>query len=240
MKYEAKQSSATVPISEASGTPWASITQTNASTYSANVVGCTGCHLITEDEWLTIARNIIGVASNWSGGVVGSGYIYSGHNDYSPANIIDASTDDNDGYYGTGNSISSGANQKRTLTLSNGAVIWDFSGNLKEFTAGVIAGGQQPGLSGETAYATKQFNNVSLLWNGLPAAAQPGNVYPGASSWSGTQGIGALYSNYGQVADRAYARGGSYGSISSAGVLGIDFVASPNGYSTDKGFRVAR
>lgn len=34
---------------------------------------------------MTIAQNVFGVASNWSGGAVGSGYIYSGHNDNDPA-----------------------------------------------------------------------------------------------------------------------------------------------------------
>lgn len=98
MKYEAKQVSATVPISQASGTPWVSISQVDAVNYAGNVAGCTGCHLVTEAEWLTIAHNALKVASNWSGGSVGSGYIYSGHSDGTPANPVAGSTDDNDSY----------------------------------------------------------------------------------------------------------------------------------------------
>ena len=63
MKYEAKQASATVPISQPSGTLWATITQTNAIAYSPNVAGCTGCHLITEAEYLTIAPTTSSVST---------------------------------------------------------------------------------------------------------------------------------------------------------------------------------
>ena len=64
MKYAASQSSSTVPISLAANTPWVNITQTAAIANSANVAGCSGCHLITDAEWLTIAKNALGVASN--------------------------------------------------------------------------------------------------------------------------------------------------------------------------------
>ena len=39
-------------------------------------------------EWMTLAANVLSVPSNWSGGSVGSGYIYSGHNDNDPPNPI--------------------------------------------------------------------------------------------------------------------------------------------------------
>lgn len=67
---------------------------------------------------------------NWSGGTVGVGFIYSGHNDNSPALTIATSSDDANGYAGTGNS--SPSNQKRTHTFSNGEVIWDYAGNVWE------------------------------------------------------------------------------------------------------------
>lgn len=83
---------------------------------------------------MTIAADVLSVKYNWSGGEVGSGYIYSGHNDNAPANALAASTDDTDGYIGTGNSVASGDNQRRTLYLSSGDVIWDLSGNVWEWT----------------------------------------------------------------------------------------------------------
>ena len=161
MKYEAKNAGSNVPISQASGIPWATISQTNAIAYSQNVAGCTGCHLITEAEWLTIAQNVLSVPSNWSGGAVGSGYIYKGHCDNAPIAglpLTEASTDDGNGYYLTGNT--SPSNQRRTLTLTNGEVIWDIAGNVNEWTSGQTTG-NQPGIVGSGAFNGYQWNAVT-------------------------------------------------------------------------------
>ena len=242
MKYNAKQvGSSTTPISQATGLPWTTISQTTAIANSPKVADCTGCHLLTEPEYMTIAQNVLNVASNWSGGAVGSGFIYSGHNDNNPANALAASSDDTDGYYGTGNSSSSGINQKRTLTLSNGEVIWDMAGNVYEWTNATIGTNQQPGLAGEVAYAIKQWNNGSLLMNGLPNNSKPSSTgVAGVTGWSSTQGIGTLYSNYGETGVRGFARGGSWNNGNTAGVLylRLDFtsIATHIGF----GFRVSR
>src|SRR5665647_2625998 len=235
MKYEAKNVSG-VATSQASGTPWVSISQTTA--LSTATAACSGCHLITEAEWLTTAQNVLSVASNWSGGAVGSGYIYSGHNDNSPANSLAADSNDANGYSGTGNSGTS--NQRRTLTLTNGEVIWDLAGNVWEWTQGTIGSGQQPGLSGEVAFAWKQYNNGSLIQNGLPSSAYPSYGTPAASGWTSTQGIGQLYSNYGDTAVHGFLRGGDryYGGY--AGVLTLFLTYAPSNASTTVGFRVSR
>ena len=244
MKYNAKQvGSTTTPVSTAAGTPWVNISQTTAIANSPNVVGCTGCHLITEPEYMTIAQNVLGVASNWDNGAgvhtVGTGFIYSGHNDNSPANALAASTDDTNGYFGTGNTT--GSNQRRTLTLSNGEVIWDLSGNVYEWTNATIGANLQPGLTGEVAYAWKQWNNGSLLMNGLPANSQPASTgIAGITGWSSTQGIGQLYSNYGEAGARAFLRGGSWYIGGNAGVLYLHLYYAPSNSSTNVGFRVSR
>ncbi len=242
MKYEAKQVGATTtPISQASGLPWVNISQTTAIANSPNVAGCTGCHLITEAEWLTIAQNVLNVASNWSGGAVGSGYIYSGHHDGSPGNALAADTNDGNGYSGTGNSSSSGASQRRTLTLSNGEVIWDMAGDVEDLINATIAGSQQPGLSGESSYAWKEWNNGSLLQYGLPSSSMPSYTgISGASGWSSTQGIGQLYSNHGDASTRSFIRGGSWGNGTEAGVLELKLNSSITNTDTFIGFRVSR
>ena len=239
MKYEAKQgSSYPIPASQATGTPL-NLSQTAAIAASSTVAGCTGCHLITENEWLTIAQNVISVPSNWSGGAVGSGFIYSGHNDSSPNNALVASTNDSDGYYLTGNTA--GSNQRRTLTLTNGEVIWDFAGNVQEWTSGTIAVGKQPGLVGESAYSTKQYNNSSLNWNGFQSTAQPGAMYVGANTWSSTQGIGQMYTNYGESSSvQAFQRGGAWPNSTFVGILALSTSGDPGYSSTNVGFRVSR
>jgi formylglycine-generating enzyme required for sulfatase activity len=207
-------------VSTAAGYPVAKISQTTSITAASSyIANCdTGCHLMTEAEWMTIAQNVLSVAANWSGGSVGSGYIYSGHNDNDPANAIEADPNGADDYYNTGNS--SPSNQRRKLTLTNNEVIWDLAGNVYEWTQGTIASGRQPGLSGESAYAWKEWNDSSLLMNGLSASSQPSSIgISGVSGWSSTQGIGQLYSNYGETAAHAVRHGGTWNSNSYSGVL---------------------
>ena len=247
MKYEAKQVGATTtPISQASGLPWVNISQTTAIANAPNTKNqdgstCTTCHLITEAEWMTIAQNVLSVASNWDNGAgvhtVGTGYIYSGHNDNVPANAIEASNNDTLGYTNTGNAS---GNQRRTLTLTNGEVIWDMSGNVYDWTSGTIAGSAQPGLAGEVAYVWKQWNNASLLQNGLPTSSMPSSTGIAGITWNSSAGVGQLYSNYGEAAARAFLRGGTWGSGGYAGVLHLILLHSASGAGTSLGFRVSR
>jgi formylglycine-generating enzyme required for sulfatase activity len=190
---------------------------------------------------MTIAQNVLSVESNWDNGAgvhsVGTGYIYSGHNDGTPANTLAPVADDTDGYSGTGNT--SPSNQKRTLTLTNGQVIWDLAGNIYEWTNATIAGNQQPGLSGEVAYAWKQWNNGSLLMNGLPYNSQPASTsIPGI--WNSTQGVGQLYTNYSEATTRVFRRGGTWGSGSIVGVLTLNLNYSAGDTNSFIGFRVSR
>lgn len=198
MKYEAKNVGG-VPTSQAALTNWGTITQPNAITTSTTA--CSGCHLITEAEWLTIAQNVMLVAGNWTGGAVGSGQMYLGHTDNSPSGRIAASTNDSDGYINTGNfagdaSVSvngvTGNSQRRTLTLSNGEVIWDFVGNAYEWTQGQATGGQ-PGVLGG-GLATREWNAVTTHGT-LSPDPYPATAYAPAASWVGAQGIGRVHTN---------------------------------------------
>ena len=139
MKYEAKNNAGT-PISQASGNPWVSINANNAQSECESMTegGFGGTFtLISNPEWMTIARDIENHAPNWSGGSVGSGHIPRGHSDNNPSNALSV-TNTLDPYDGTGNNFGeapgSGWEQKRTHTLSNGSEIWDFAGNVWEWT----------------------------------------------------------------------------------------------------------
>jgi prepilin-type N-terminal cleavage/methylation domain-containing protein len=234
MKYEAKNSSGT-PVSVAAGIPWGSISQTTA--ISTSTAACASCHLISEMEWMTIANNVMGVTSNWSGGSVGTGMMYRGHSDGGPNNLIAADASDANGYANTGN-VS--GNQRRTLTLSNGEVIWDFSGNAYEWTSGTVAANTHPGLVADTGTSWKEYNDPSLIWRGLSTNARPVNVFSGAGSWDTTYGIGAINANYNDAMLKAVFRGGSYGSVQYAGVLSASLGSQPSATSSAIGFRVVR
>jgi prepilin-type N-terminal cleavage/methylation domain-containing protein len=236
MKYEAKNVSG-VATSQASGAPWPNITQTAAATAAS--AACSGCHLITDAEWLTIAQNVLNVSSNWSGNAVGNGYIYSGHNDSSFAGYsAEADSNDANGYYLTGKVAPS--NQRRTLTLSNGSVIWDLAGNAWEWTSGTIAGGQQPGYSGESGFSFKEWTDGSFLQYGLPNMSMPSFTgIAGIGSWNSAQGIGYVWSNHGDSSLEAYIRGGSWND-GHAGVLTVSFVVPPTYAGDFLSFRVAK
>lgn len=233
MKYEARQADSTTPISKADGLPWTNITQTNAINFAQNVLGCTGCRLATEKEWMTIAQNVLNNPENWSSGIVGSGYIYRGHSDGVPDNSLESDINDSNGYMGTQNNS---GNQKRTLKLSNGEVIWDFSGNIYDWTLTQTNGGQ-PGVIGggwDWRQWTTTMSHGNLPLNPFPDGTEITN----AGNWDSTNCIGQLYSSADDVSIRGFLHGGSYNDNSGAGVLSLDIAFTPNNSSERVGFRV--
>jgi len=139
MKYEAKIKgndngsqpyvASLVADSRPTGTPWVNVSHANAvAEASSSDLGVDGSHLITETEWMTLAADVLSVKYNWSGGAIGSGFVYSGHNDNAPANALAASPDDEDGYIGTGNQ--SPSNQRRTLYLKSGDAMGCVCGSI--------------------------------------------------------------------------------------------------------------
>ena len=118
------------PLSQAANLPW----QANQTIAKA---ACTslgsGYHLITNPEWMTIARNIEAVPSNWSSGTVNSGSINRGHSN-NTGGVFLAAGSDVDPCSGVGQTCSdtTWAQLKRTHTLSNKATIWDLAGNAFE------------------------------------------------------------------------------------------------------------
>ena len=218
-------------VSTASGWPITTIDQTTSTTYATNTVGCTGCTLISEAQWLTIAQNVLSNPVNWSGNAVGSGFIYSGHNDSSPNNALTAS-DDSNGYFGTGQTS---GNQKRTLTLTNGETIWDMVGNLWEWTSGQKTGGQPTG----TPFAYREWTAVSGgTISPSPFPATTG--LSGASTWNSSNGIGQIVSNSSDATLRGFLRGGYWGDGPDAGVLTLNLSVAPSASNAAFGFRVSR
>jgi formylglycine-generating enzyme required for sulfatase activity len=131
-KYEMKNDGYGTAVSQMTSTPWVSIDRPTARS-KCQALGV-GYDMISNDQWQTIARNLAGTASNWSGGVVASGELNRGHSDGGPASALAAAVD-TDPCNGTGQTCSTTTwnSQRRTNTLSNGSVIWDLGGNVYEW-----------------------------------------------------------------------------------------------------------
>ncbi|MDD3035766.1 MAG: SUMF1/EgtB/PvdO family nonheme iron enzyme [Candidatus Saccharimonadaceae bacterium] len=235
MKYEAKQDSSTVPISQASGAPWTSINQTDASTYSQNVADCTNCHLITEAEWLTIAENIVKQSTNWDSGTLYSGHIYTGSTSGKGCSLA---ADPSDSDFDI-NETSPAAINRRIHYLSTGEWIWDFSGNVWEWTSGQTSG-RQPGNIGEGT-GTREYNAVTNHGLLSPDPFPSYTGISGAGSWTGvTNYIGKLITNADDTSLVGFLRGASCGEMDTdAGIYTLQSF-TPSSAPSTVGFRVTR
>ncbi len=221
-----------------------------------------GGHLITNNEWMTIARNIEQVEDNWTGGSQGVGVIKRG-------NIGRGSNLENyiipeGGYmlesgFLFGGIIDFGENRNELakLILSNGEEIWDFSGNLEEWVdltiiescdgdcnSGNDTGGVQhesPGFENLTEKDWYEFTDLTrsglLTYNQI----KPFNNY------NSEQGVGKIYitpgkanSKYGYTSNvHGVVRGGTYFDDNAAGVFAMNFRWGPDYFSDSIGFRCA-
>ncbi|MBP5297086.1 MAG: fibronectin type III domain-containing protein [Bacteriovoracaceae bacterium] len=132
MKTEAKNNGSDIPVSTYQGFPWVSINAHNAKAACQRIAVEGGtCDLISNPQWMTIAREIETVPANWSLEVVGEGVLSRGHTDGTPDNALEITNPTNP-WDGTGDSEAVWS-QKRTFTLASGEVIWDLAGNVNEW-----------------------------------------------------------------------------------------------------------
>jgi hypothetical protein len=228
MKYEAKNVGGT-PTSQPSGAPWVSITQTQALS-SCAALGA-GYHLLTMPEAQTISRNIESNGWNWTGGSVGSGGLWRGHSDNSPANPLAADVTgdpDDDPYVGTGNVTPS--IEKRVHQLSSGQYVWDWSANVFEWLDMTCTAGSGVGNwynSGNWV----EWTNANLS-DYEKVRAGPSGAYTTA------QNMGQYYGC--NAAGKAAARGCSWDESGNAGVFALYSVQLPSYSDAYIGFRCGK
>ncbi len=231
-----------VLVSSASGYPLANISQTES------IIACQsiGGHLITNNEWMTLARNLEMVSSNWSS-EIGDGYMYAGHSDSTPNAALAADTNDNNGYYLT---EETSGYQRRTLTLTNGEVIWDLSGNVFEITSVVVPARDQPDAvydSNDGTYTGTTWFDYSSGGIGLHIINDGNDSVLGynslhlltSPSYNSLNHIGRVYgaSNSGSSTNYIVARGFGFSYPDQTGVLGIILSALPTSKSFSYGLR---
>ncbi|MFK7827158.1 MAG: SUMF1/EgtB/PvdO family nonheme iron enzyme [Oligoflexales bacterium] len=220
------------PTSIAENRPWVIISQEEAQRECASLGQ--GYDLTSNTEWMTIATNIANVSSNWSGGVVGNGQLIRGHSDTSPGTACAASSStamnvvEND----CTNQPSERDDfiEQRTHTLSNGAIIWDFSGNAWEWTNYLNENGKPTPVSSEwNEYIYISGTDIMPLTKLIPQIAIDNN-------WNSTESIGKYLAGENQSGG-ALLRGGSFGNATNAGVFAAGLFESPTYSMAHVGFR---
>lgn len=232
--YCNKQSSRKM-VSTASGPPVALITFDQAVNYSKDL--CYGCHLMTEAEWQTIAENILKVPDNYISKILGKGEIFSGHTDSEPNMAIVASENDNEGYYDTG--TYKDTTQRRTLKLTNGQIIWDFNGNVWEWTQAQNIDTLQFGLPSYAQSITPMWYNAYTIGSILGDVAPNGVGLSSQSDWlvNHNKGLWPFITDESKI--RGFTRGGFWGTDRCEGMKLPYLSNAPSGPYTGIGLRVS-
>lgn len=197
------------------------------------------CHLINNNEWMTVARNLEQQPSNWTGNKVGFGSLKTGNAASTSTNALPGINY----YVGCGSWVSglpvvlgvhygnSGCmisqreeSSLAKLMLSTNDVIWDFSGNMLEFVDKTITASTEPipkVTSGYSQGTYIEFNEIDTILS----VGFPGSQYaPSNKFWTSTQGVGKIATRWlsGSNQHILY-RGGQYNSASSSGIYSITF-----------------
>lgn len=225
-------------VSTSIGQPWVNIPQNDGTNYdaleacSAITIGSTSAHLISENEWLTVANNVAENNSNWINGL-GSTL---------PRGNTDSSTSLD------GSNALTGIN-RRILTTSNGEVVWDLAGNVYDWTSGTILQKDMPYSQNgywvwsdfEPGSSSNYIQNYKIGSNLQQKMVEPLNF---SYSHNATSGLGRIYhfSNSADTSTTIYGlmRGGSWWDYGpNGGVFELYLYNSPTSQYNTVGFRCA-
>jgi len=210
-------------VSSPLGSPIAGVTHTEAKAICVSLGG----HLITNPEWMTIARNVAVQASNWTSGIAGTGYLFNGN-----------SADTNMGYNGPDPDKGISRNARAILTLSNNSKIYDFSGNVWEHTMMDISDtllNNHPTDGGAAGYRWVELTALTGYGDMSYDLTRPINT-----SWNASYGMGRMYTYNGTDASRVLFRGGSWVDGSSDGAFALETDWNTGSQYCYVGFRCVR
>ena len=211
--------------SKAASKPLTQVYQTEARQLCANLGA--NYQLITDAQWVTIARNAENVSSNWADNTIGSTVASGGGLKRGNVGI-----DDNASYNAGSDPAdrSLDTNSLAMFTLSNGETIWDISGNVWEWTDDVF------NTNAESALGQGVTN-----WYEWTAISGHDNLEPFSSSLDANYGVGRVYADvddaYPSGTVHGFLRGGRWLNGARAGAFALFLDGAPSYSSNHVGFR---
>jgi len=200
-------------VSSGEGQPIGRISMTDAKKLCENISinGYSGnFHLITNNEWMTIANNIEQQSANWVGGI-NTGIIKKGNTcNYNGSRAVTYTVGEI-GIIDRVGSTSTGSNRTGTspakLVVNNGESdenreIWDFSGNMWEWVDKTVIPFYGPEANGTTKNWF-EFNEIRTDNSWLPREYKPLN-----SNLTSGNGIGKIYLDWTSQSTIGLLRGG--------------------------------
>lgn len=236
--------SAKIPVSIPNKYPIADINQPQAITACQSMGKPGEYHLITNNEWMTVARNIEQVGDNWSTGIVGSGGLYRGITGEGTSTSTSLGCNTIDTFYGSGSRTyvakplandttkfwtkkGTDCDSKRQHKLSNSQIVWDMAGNIwshvnkgntldgTNFSGGLL-NKDTPNLSSYTSYSWSATG-----WEG--ATGDMRKLYgPSQSAYGTGAGMGNIYQHNVSTTANIFIRGGDAWDAMGAGVFTLD------------------
>lgn len=194
MKFEAKNVSS-VPTSQASGVPWVGPTQPQALSYCQSLGANYG--LVTNLQRMVLATHLAAQPTNWTGGSVGSGKMYTGHSDNNPASACQGSDDPTLAFVqSTCTPATQGTSTLETRRIhytSAGDVIWDVAGNVHEWLDYYNLSSHPTPLLMVSPY-WQQYTAMSGTTTMPKSHLVPTNAVKSwwTDTWNSTQGVGNI------------------------------------------------
>lgn len=231
-----------VATSQSGGTPWTNINQPDSITACSNLNAINGVsnkyYLISNPEWMTIARNIESVDSNWSSGTAGLGVLPIGWTNLNsgPAPSTDASC-----LYNTGSDTCATTGlfkYRRTHTLSSGEDVWDLAGDVWEWIDWTVTPANKAYVAARPIATDQGFEEFKDLNANIGGADEmkTSTWQPFFLTPTGVDGIGRYYAGTNSSGGSAV-RGGAFWYGDSSGIFTLDLNSQPSASFGVLGFR---